>query len=95
MILRETRDKRQINLNIYYNMYICIVFNDLEQTRINGLIYFTKIKDIIKYSNNLLKYSDIKERQKCYKTYKSFFKFHKVRADHAIKYFCDDFYLNF
>lgn len=75
-------------------MYICIVFNDLEQKRINGLIYFMKIKDIIEYTNKLIKYSDIKQKHKCYRTYKSFFKFQKVRTDHVIQYFCDDYYKN-
>lgn len=76
-------------------MYICIVYNDLDQHRINGLIYFNKIKDVIHYTNGIIKYSDVKEKQRCYKTYKSLFKFIKVRTDHCIQYFSDNFYSNF
>lgn len=73
-------------------MFILVCYNNLENTKINGLIYFDYLKDIIKFSNGIIKYSDTKKKKRYYKTYKSFFKIIKVRKDHLIKYFSGSFF---
>ena len=58
-------------------MYILIVYSDLEQTEIIFIGRFFKIKNIIEYTDNVLKYSTT-NKQKKYKTYKDLFKIIKV-----------------
>ena len=54
--------------------YLLIVYGDLEQKSIIFLGIFNKIKDIVSYTNNAVRYSDIKLKDnRCYKTYKNFF----------------------
>jgi len=62
------------------SFYILIFYNNLEQEKINGLFLFEKIKSITEFTDNLVKYSDIKERKKQYKTYKNFFRVIKYTA---------------
>lgn len=76
-------------------MYIVIVFDSLieSERKIIGLIYFVKMKDIIKFSKKLISYEDLKDKtNKKYKTYKSLFKVDKINSLHACKYFCDGFF---
>ena len=73
-------------------MFICIVYNDFYREKICGLIYFSKIKDIMSYTNNLIRYSDIKNRHRRYRTYKSLFHIIEIRNDHSCKYFSKGFY---
>jgi hypothetical protein len=58
-------------------MYILIIYNDKENTLINSICLFSSIKDIITYTNGLLKYQDIKKNRK-YKTFKSFFHVYNI-----------------
>lgn len=68
------------------NLFILVVYRDLEQTTIMYLGLFDTIKDIIISSGNLLKYSDVNKIERCYKTYKSFFRIINVQTKHK-KYF--------
>lgn len=73
-------------------MYILVCYNNFENTRINGLVYFDDIKDIISFTNGVIKYSDTKTKKRYYRTYKSLFKIVRVRKDHLIKYFSGLFF---
>lgn len=76
-------------------MYIVVVYDSLEITerKIIGLIYFVKMKDIIKFSNKIISYVDLKDKtNKKYKTYKSLFHIEKVNSINTCKYFCDGFF---
>ena len=53
-------------------MYILIIYLDINKKVIRSIILFDKIKDIIEYTDGLIKYNDIGKKQK-YRTYKSFF----------------------
>ena len=55
-------------------MYLFIVFKDIEQTIIIFVGLFDRITDIIQFSGNLLRYSDIDKKKKIFKTYKDLFK---------------------
>lgn len=58
--------------------YALLLFSDIDQTKLNGIFLFDKIKQIIIFTENLLKYTDINRKPKKYKTYKNFFKVIKV-----------------
>lgn len=79
-------------------MYIVTVYDDLDKEvrKIIGFIYFCKMKHIIKFSNNLIRYNDLKQNQnKKYKTYKDLFSIEEVNSINVCKYFSDHFYDNF
>ena len=74
-------------------MWILVVYNDLKKEKINGLIYFSKKKDILRYTNGIIAYTDFNTRRnKAYQTYKNLFSFIYIPNHHTIKYFCDNFY---
>jgi len=54
-------------------MYILLIYADPNKECLVFYGYFDKIKDIIQYTNGVLRYSDIKNKRRCYITYKSFF----------------------
>ncbi len=64
-----------------------LVYNDFENKKLNSFYMFDKIKDIIKWSNGLLKYNDVSKEERIYKTYKSFFKIIEVNKIDEIYYF--------
>ena len=64
-----------------------LIFHDTDCTILNSLIKFNTIKDIIKWSNDLIKYSDSKKKTRGYKTAKSFFRNFKVESDDEELYF--------
>ena len=66
-----------INTKYYYCL---LLYNDIHQSKINGIFLFEKIKNISIFTNGLLKYSDVKNKHKKYKTYKNFFKIIKFQS---------------
>ena len=64
-----------------------LIFHDTDCSILNSFIKFNTIKDIIKWSNNLIKYSDSKKKTRVYKTAKSFFRIFKVESDDEEIYF--------
>ena len=67
--------------------YMLLIFHDTGCSILNSFIKFNTIKDIIKWSNNLIKYSDSKKKTRVYKTAKSFFRIFKVESDDEELYF--------
>ena len=67
--------------------YMLLIFHDTYFSILNSFIKFNTIKDIIKWSNNLIKYSDSKKKTRVYKTAKSFFRIFKVESDDEELYF--------
>ena len=55
-------------------MYILLIFHDIEATKLNSMVKFSTIKDIIKWSKGIIKYSDVGKKVRVYKTAKSFFR---------------------
>ena len=64
-----------------------LIFHDTDCSILNSFMKFNTIKDIIKWSNNLIKYSDSKKKTRFYKTAKSFFRIFKVESDDEELYF--------
>ena len=67
--------------------YMLLIFHDTDCSILNSFIKFNTIMDIIKWSNNLIKYSDSKKKTRVYKTAKSFFRIFKVESDDEELYF--------
>ena len=67
--------------------YMFLIFHDTDCSILNSFMKFNTIKDIIKLSNNLIKYSDSKKKTRVYKTAKSFFRIFKVESDDEEIYF--------
>ncbi len=63
------------------------MYLDFENSLINGIALFDKIKDIIQWSQGILKYNDVQKKNRLYRTYKSFFKIHEVSRRDERKYF--------
>jgi len=59
-------------------MFILMVFNDYDEEELIYIGFFNLIKDILEYTNHIIKYSDVSQKQRCYKTYKSLFKILKI-----------------
>ena len=57
--------------------YMLLIFHGTDCSILNSLIKFNTILDIIKWSNNLIKYSDSKKKTRVYKTAKSYLGFSK------------------
>ena len=68
-------------------MYILLIFHDIEAKKLNSFIKFSTIKDIIKWSQGIVKYSDVNRKIRCYKTAKSFFRVIFVNKKDEEKYF--------
>ena len=68
-------------------MYMVFIYNDYENTTINSICLFDKIKDILTWSKGLLKYNDVSKTTRVYKTYKCFFKIIEVSKTYELKYF--------
>lgn len=66
-------------------MYILLIYADPNKQCLVFYGYFDKIKDIIKYSNGVLRYSDIKNKRRCYITYKSFFDVIKYKPKYRFR----------
>ena len=68
-------------------MYILLIFHDIEAKKLNSFIKFSTIKDIIKWSGNIIKYSDVNRKIRTYKTAKSFFRVLYVSREDERKFF--------
>ena len=68
-------------------MYILLIFHDIEAKKLNSFIKFSTIKDIIKWSGNIIKYSDVNRKVRTYKTAKSFFRVLYVSREDEQKFF--------
>lgn len=68
-------------------MYMVLIFNDYECQVLNSVLFFDTIKDIIKWSCNLLKYNDVNKKIRVYKNYKCFFKIIEINRTYEKKYF--------
>jgi len=68
-------------------MFILMVFNDYDEEELIYIGFFNLIKDILEYTNNIIKYSDVSQKQRCYKTYKSLFKILKISNAEQKLYF--------
>jgi len=68
-------------------MYIFLIYNDSKRQNLCAWYKFSKIKDIIKFTNNLFRYSDVVPRGKIYKTYKTHFHIIKVSPIDKYNYF--------
>jgi len=68
-------------------MYMVFIYNDYENTTLNSVCLFDKIKDILTWSKGLLKYNDVSKTTRVYKTYKCFFKIIEVSSKDEILYF--------
>mgnify|MGYP003645095656 FL=1 len=68
-------------------MYILLIFHDIEAKQLNSFIKFSTIKDIIKWSHGIIKYSDVNRKVRCYRTAKSFFRVIYVSREDEYKYF--------
>ena len=68
-------------------MYILLIFHDIEAKQLNSFIKFSTIKDIIKWSQGIIKYSDVNRKVRCYRTAKSFFRVIYVSREDEYKYF--------
>lgn len=68
-------------------MYAVFIYNDYENTTLNSICLFDKIKDILTWSKGLLKYNDVSKTTRVYKTYKCFFKIIEVSKYDELKYF--------
>ena len=55
-------------------MYLLVIYNNPHKTSINAIYKFSHIKDIINWSGGMINYSDATNKQRKYKTYKSFFR---------------------
>ena len=60
-------------------MYLLIVYNDFQRNKICGLFKFKFIKDVIKWSNKVITYSDINSTHTTYKTFKRLFQIIKLK----------------
>jgi hypothetical protein len=68
-------------------MYAVFIYDDYNNEILNSVCLFDKIKDIILWSNGILKYNDVSKTQRVYKTYKCFFKIIEVSNKAEQKYF--------
>lgn len=68
-------------------MYILLIFNDIEATKLNSMVKFDTIKDIITWSKGIIKYSDVNKKVRIYKTAKSFFRILHISKYEEEKFF--------
>ncbi len=68
-------------------MYAVFIYNDFENTTLNSICLFDKIKDILTFSKGLLKYNDVSKTKRIYKTYKVFFKIIEISKFDELRYF--------
>jgi len=68
-------------------MYILLIFHDIEATKLNSMVKFDTIKDIITWSKGIIKYSDVNKKVRIYKTAKSFFRILYVSKSEEETYF--------
>lgn len=68
-------------------MYVVFIYHDYEQKILNSICLFDKIKDILTWSNDLIKYNDVSKTSRVYRTYKCYFKVIEVPKKMEQRYF--------
>ena len=68
-------------------MYVVFIYSDYTNKILNSMCFFDKIKDILVWSNGLIKYNDVSKTTRIYRTYKCFFKVIEVPKKQEQKYF--------
>ena len=68
-------------------MFILLIYNDPNQSSLCAYYKFSKIKDIIAFTNNLFRYSDVSASNSIYRTYKAHFRLVKVSSLEKYNYF--------
>ena len=68
-------------------MYVLLVFNDQDCKKINCIWMYDTLNDVMKDTQNIIKYSDVNRIRRIYKTSKSFFILLKIKKDDAKLYF--------
>jgi hypothetical protein len=68
-------------------MYLLLIFNDPERTKINSIRLYESMKQIIIEYKGFLQYNDLLKRKRYYKTCKSFFYIKKINYTIKSKYF--------
>ena len=68
-------------------MYLFLIYNDPDQKRLCAYYLFTYLKDIIEFSHKLFRYSDVIEKDRIYRTYKTHFKVVPLEKSEISKYF--------
>ena len=54
-------------------MYVLLIYNEQECEKLNCIWLYDNFIDVIKDTQNVIKYSDINRKTRIYKTAKSFF----------------------
>ena len=68
-------------------MYVLLIFNEQECKKLNCIWLYDNFIDVIKDTQNVIKYSDINRKTRIYKTAKSFFRILKISSADRKKYF--------
>ena len=68
-------------------MYVLLVFNDQDCKKINCIWMYDTLNDVMKDTQNIIKYSDVNRIRRIYKTSKSFFILLKIKKDDTKLYF--------
>ena len=68
-------------------MFLFLIYNDPEQKRLCAYYLFSYLKDIIVFTNKLFKYSDVPQKERIYRTYKTHFKVLALNNAEMNKYF--------
>ena len=68
-------------------MYVLLVFNDQDCEKINCIWMYDTLNDVMKDTQNIIKYSDVNRIRRIYKTSKSFFILLKIKKDDTKLYF--------
>ena len=68
-------------------MFLFLVFNDPKKKRLCAWYKFSKIRDVIAFTNNLFRYSDVTPTQGVYATYKQHFQLIKLTSNERYRYF--------
>ena len=68
-------------------MYLFLIYNDPERKNLCAWYKFTYLKDIIAFTSKLFRYSDVMEKDRIYRTYKTHFKVVELSKTEINKYF--------
>jgi len=68
-------------------MYVLLIYNEQECEKLNCIWLYDNFIDVIKDTQNVIKYSDINKKKRIYKTSKSFFRILKISSADRKKYF--------
>ena len=68
-------------------MYVLLIFNEQECRLLNCIWLYDNFIDVIKDTQNVIKYSDINRKTRIYKTAKSFFRVLKISSADRKLYF--------